>query len=156
MTLDEYIENHISEEPAELQAIDRRTQLYLLNPRMCSGHLQGRLLTMLTRMQAPRRAIELGTYSAYSTLCIAEGLPEEGVLHTLEANDELEDFIACSLASSPHGRKVVPHFGKALDLIHEVEPGEKFDLAFVDADKREYVAYYEALKPRMRRWPDYS
>lgn len=151
MTLEEYIDSHISGEPEELQAIDRRTQLYLLNPRMCSGHLQGRLLALLTRMQAPRRAIELGTYSAYSTLCIAEGLPEQGVLHTLEANDELEDFITRSLASSPHGAKVVPHYGKALELIDSIEPGREFDLAFVDANKREYADYYRALKPRMRR-----
>lgn len=149
MTLDEYIDTHISAESPELRQIHRRTQLGLANPRMCSGHLQGRLLSLLTAIQRPRLAVELGTYAAYSTLCIAESLPPEGVLHTFEANDELEDFISASLASSPHGAKVRVHFGKALQLLDRVGPEQEIDLAFIDADKREYPAYYKALLPRM-------
>lgn len=149
MTLDEYIDTHISAESPELRQIHRRTQLGLVNPRMCSGHLQGRLLSLLTAIQRPRLAVELGTYAAYSTLCIAESLPPEGVLHTFEANDELEDFISSSLASSPHGAKVRVHFGKALQLLDRVGPEQEIDLAFIDADKREYPAYYKALLPRM-------
>lgn len=151
MTLDEYIDLHISPEPEELTRIHRRTQLGLANPRMCSGHLQGRLLSLLTAMQRPRLAVELGTYAAYSTLCIAESLPPEGVLHTFEANDELEDFIAESLAGSPYAGKVRVHFGKALETLAESLPDTEIDLAFIDADKREYPAYYRTLLPRMAR-----
>lgn len=149
MTLEEYIDRHISPEPQELRQIHRRTQLGLVNPRMCSGHLQGRLLSMLTAMQRPLLAVELGTYAAYSTLCIAESLPPGGVLHTFESNDELEDFIAASLASSPYGEKVCVHFGKALRLLDTIGQEQEIDLAFIDADKREYPAYYKALLPRM-------
>lgn len=151
MTIDEYIDLHISPEPAPLQSVGRRTQLELLNPRMCSGHLQGRFLTILTRLKSPKNAIELGAYGAYSTLCIAEGMPDDGHLYSLEVNDELEDFIAESLAASPHGRKVSVHFGNALSLIDVVGDGVKLDFAFIDADKREYLAYYKALMPRMSR-----
>lgn len=150
MTIEEYIELHSAEEPEELAEINRRTQLHLVNPRMCSGHLQGRLLTLLTCLVKPRLAIELGTYSAYSTLCIAEGMDEGARLHTIEAFDELEDFISGSLASSPHGGKVSVHIGPALELIPRVAEGEMFDLAFIDADKREYPGYLQALLPRMR------
>ncbi|MDE6242518.1 MAG: O-methyltransferase [Muribaculaceae bacterium] len=149
MTIDEYIDSHISPEPEPLRKVGRRTQLELLNPRMCSGHLQGRLLTMLTTLKQPRVAVELGTYAAYSTLCIAEGMPADGHLYSLEVNDELEDFIKESLAGSPHGSKVSVHFGPALSLLETVAPGQCFDLAFMDANKREYPAYYEALRRRM-------
>ena len=150
MTIDEYIAAHIDPEPPCLTEIERATNLHLYNPRMLSGHVQGRLLKMLTRILRPHLVLELGTYSAYSSLCIAEGLPEGAVLHTIEANDELEDFIRRSLASSPYGSRVVSHIGDALSLIPQVCPGAMFDMVFIDADKRQYVDYYEALKPRLR------
>lgn len=150
MTLDEYILAHIDPEPAELTEIERDTNLHLCNPRMCSGHLQGRLLRMLVRLCGARRVLELGTYSAYSALCMAEGLPDDGTVHTIEANDELEDFIHRSLSRSPHGHKVRLHIGDASRLIPLVAPGQMFDLAFIDADKRMYADYYRLVKPRMR------
>jgi len=147
--LTDYIESHIAAEPSWLRLIDRRTQLRLVNPRMCSGHLQGRLLKMLTLLHRPVTVLELGTYSAYSTLCIAEALPAQGVIHTIESNDELEDFIRSSLASAPCGHKVQLHIGEALSLIESVAPGSTFDMVYIDADKREYSDYYLAVKPRM-------
>lgn len=150
MTLDEYILAHIDPEPTELTEIERDTNLHLYNPRMCSGHLQGRLLRMLVRLCGARQVLELGTYSAYSALCLAEGLPADGTVHTIEANDELEDFIHRSLSRSPHGHKVRLHIGDASQLIPLVAPGQMFDLTFIDADKRMYADYYRLVKPRMR------
>ena len=150
MTLDEYILAHIDPEPAALTEIERNTNLHLYNPRMCSGHLQGRLLRMLVRLCGARQVLELGTYSAYSALCMAEGLPADGTVHTIEANDELEDFIHRSLSRSPHGHKVRLHIGDAAQLIPLVAPGQMFDLTFIDADKRMYADYYRLVKPRIR------
>ena len=150
MTLDEYILAHIDPEPAELTEIERNTNLHLYNPRMCSGHLQGRLLRMLVRLCGARQVLELGTYSAYSALCMAEGLPADGTVHTIEAYDELEVFIHRSLSRSPHGHKVRLHIGDAAQLIPLVAPGQMFDLTFIDADKRMYADYYRLVKPRIR------
>lgn len=150
MTLEQYIEEHTSLPPAELQSVERATNLYLHNPRMCSGAVQGRLLKMLTLMIRPRLVLELGTYSGYSALSIAEGLANDAVLHTIEANDELEDFILANLSRSPHGGKVRLHIGDAAELTDTVAPGEAFDLAFIDADKRAYPLYYDKVKRRIR------
>lgn len=147
--LEEYILQHIDPQPENLRQLDRRTNLHLLNGRMCSGHLQGRLLKMLVAMIRPTRVLELGTFSGYSALCIAEGLPPGGSVTTLEANDELEDFIRRALAESPFGERVTPHFGPALDCMGKF-PAEHFDLIFIDADKREYTEYYEAALPLLR------
>lgn len=116
---------------------------------MSSGHQQGRLLSMLTAMIRPHLVLELGTYAAYSTLCMAESLPADGLIHTIEHNDELEDFIHTALASTPYGQKVRPHFGDALQLIPQVAPGQLFDLVFIDADKRQYPEYLTAILPRL-------
>lgn len=150
MSIDEYILSHISPEPEWLTQIDRLTHLRLLNPRMCSGHLQGRLLKQLVAISGAKKVLELGTFSGYSALCIAEGLPQDGVLHTIEVDDELEDFIQHNLALSPHGHKVQLHIGHALPLIQAIEPDTEFDMIFVDADKREYPAYYAPCMARLR------
>lgn len=145
--LDDYIEAHIDAEPAWLAGLDRDTHCGLVNGRMCSGHLQGRLLKMLTRMIRPRRVLELGTYSGYSALCIAEGLEEGAELHTVEALDELEDFIRRHLAQAPGevAGKIHCHFGPALEVMPRL--GGDFDMVFIDADKREYPEYYtEVMK----------
>lgn len=147
--LQEYILDHISPEPANLKELEREVNVRLLYPRMCSGHLQGRILKMLTAMIAPRRVIELGTYAGYSALSIAEGLEEGAEIHTIEADDEMEDFIRQNLARSPHGGKVHLHIGTAEEIIPTLE-GE-WDMAFIDANKRHYTDYYEALLPRMRQ-----
>lgn len=147
--LQAYLKGLLGEEPQHLKAIDRATQLHLLNPRMCSGHAQGRLLTLLTALVKPRLAVELGTYSAYASLCIAAGLPSEGRLISIEANDELSDIINQALASAPEGKKVSVRYGEALEELKRFK-GKSIDLAYIDADKREYPQYYRALKPLMK------
>lgn len=143
MTLDEYILSHIDPEGDYLHALYRDTHLRLLYPRMASGHLQGRLLKMLVGMIRPRCALEIGTYSGYSALCIAEGLPPEGVLHTFEINDEQEEFTRPWLESSPYAHRIHLHIGDALQEVPRL--GLTFDFAFVDGDKRRYVEYYEMV-----------
>lgn len=149
MTLDHYIESHIDPEPDYLYRIDRRTNLRLLNGRMCSGHTQGRLLKMLVGMIKPKRVLELGTFSGYSALCMAEALSDDARIDTVEVDDELEDFIINSLKSSPHGHKVRLHIGDAISIMRQWQP-EEFDLIFIDADKRQYDLYYELALPLLR------
>jgi len=148
MNIDEYIELHSDNEPAYLEKINRATHLRLINPRMLSGHLQGRVLSMLSKMIRPAKILELGTFTGYSALCLAEGLLPEGILHTIECDDELEAFIYSNLALSDHGHKIKLHIGDALDIIATLN--ETFDLVFIDADKREYTAYYEAILPKLK------
>lgn len=126
MTIDEYILSHSDEEGALLSALNRDANVNLLRPRMLSGHLQGRILKMFCRMLRPRRVLEIGTYTGYATLCMAEGLEEGALIHTLEINDEMEDFIMKYLRQSPHQDKIRVHFGDALDIIPAL--GETFDL----------------------------
>ena len=147
--LEAYVGSHIDAEPRELLRIDRRSNLRLLNGRMCSGHIQGRLLKMLVRMAAPMRVLELGTFSGYSALCLAEGLPEGGRVDTIEADDELEDEICANLAASPWGRRVALHIGDALEVMKSWDDAT-FDMIFIDADKRAYPEYYEAALPLLR------
>ena len=143
--IDRYAEEHTSPEPDELHNLVRAAHLHLVHGRMCSGHLQGRLLTILTAMAAPKRVLELGTFAAYSALCIAEGLADDARLVTIEHNDELEDFIRERLSESAHGRKVEPLFGDAMELMSAMESGS-YDLIFIDADKRQYPEYYREAK----------
>lgn len=144
--LEDYIEAHIDPEPEELRRIDRATNIRLLNGRMCSGHIQGRLLKMLVRMIRPRRVLELGTFSGYSALCMAEALEPGATLHTVEVDDELEDFIRANLASAPAGERISLHIGDAMETMRGWDDGA-FDLIFIDADKRAYADYYgEALR----------
>lgn len=149
MNLDEYISKHSDAEPEYLAKINRATHVKLINPRMCSGHLQGRVLNMFCRMIQPNRILELGTFTGYSALCMAEALPEGGVLHTIECDDELEDFILQNFAGSEYADKIQLHIGDALTEIEKLN--ETFDLVFIDADKREYLDYYEAVLPKLRR-----
>ena len=139
--LDEYILKHIDEEGEYLKALYRDTHVKLLRPRMASGHLQGRMLKMFVRMIRPRQILEIGTYSGYSALCLAEGLEEGGMLHTFEINDEQEDFTRPWLENSAYADKIKFYIGDALQLIPAL--GVTFDLAFVDGDKRKYIEYYE-------------
>lgn len=142
-TLDDYILGHIDPESEYLHRLYRATQLHLLYGRMASGHLQGRMLKMLVGMIHPKLVLEIGTYSGYSGLCIAEGLPEDGHLHTIEINDEQEDFTLPWFQSSPYADKITMHIGDAIDVIPHL--GLSFDLAFIDGDKRRYVDYYELV-----------
>ena len=148
MTLDEYILGHIDAEGDYLHALWRDTQLRLSYGQMASGHLQGRVLKMLVRMVQPLKVLELGTFSGYATLCMAEGLGEGAEIHTFEIFDENEDFLKKWLGGSPYRDKIHLHIGDALQLVPQME--ERWDFAYIDADKREYVAYYEMLLPLMR------
>lgn len=143
-----YVEAHTSPQPELLARLDRATNTRLINGRMCSGHLQGRLLKMLVQMVHPRRVLELGTFSGYSALCIAEGLEADATLDTVEIDDELEDFIRSWLDRSEHGHKVRLHIGDALRVVEEFEDNS-FDMAFIDADKRTYPQTYEAVLPKI-------
>lgn len=141
MTIDEYILQHIDDEGDYLRALYRDTHLKLLYPRMASGHLQGRILKMIVNMIRPRRVLEIGTYSGYSALSMAEALLPGALLHTFEINDEQEDFTRPRLEGSPYADRIQFHIGDALQCVPQL--GETFDLVFIDADKRKYLEYYE-------------
>ena len=147
--IDTYILSHIDEEGELLSALNRDAHVNLLRPRMLSGHLQGRILKMFCRMMRPRRVLEIGTYTAYATLCMAEGLDEDGLIHTIEINDEMEDFIQKYLPRSPHKDKIRLHIGDAMEIIPRLD--ETFDMVFIDADKRQYAAYYDLVFPYVRK-----
>lgn len=148
MTIDEYILQHIDAEGDYLHALWRDTQLRLAYGQMASGHLQGRLLKMLVQMVRPRYVLELGTFSGYSALSMAEGLQPGSELHTFEVFDEQEDFIRQWFEGSPYADMLHLHIGDALQLVPQMDI--QWDLAFIDADKREYVEYYNMVLPRMR------
>jgi len=148
MDTEDYILSHSDVEPVYLAKVNRETHVKLINPRMCSGHLQGRVLSMFCHMIQPKCILELGTFTGYSALCLAEALVDDGVLHTIECDDELEDFIRQNFAGSEHGHKIQLHIGDALAEIEKLN--ETFDLVFIDADKREYLAYYEAVLPKLK------
>ena len=147
--MDQYIASHIDPEPADLHALYRRTHLTRLYPRMCSGHVQGRILKMLAMMIRPSRVLELGTFSGYSALCLAEGMAPGSQLHTVEIDDEAEDALRETFAASPYGDRITLHIGDALQVIERLK-GE-WDLVFIDANKRNYVDYYRLVRPRMSR-----
>jgi caffeoyl-CoA O-methyltransferase len=146
--LEQYLLTHTDPEPELLRALSRDSHVKLLNGRMVSGHLQGRLLVMLCRMIRPRRVLEIGTFTGYSALCFAEGTEANAEIHTIESNDELEDRARSWFAQSEFGSKITLHIGDALKILPTLQG--TFDLVFIDADKREYLAYYEALLPLVK------
>ena len=148
MTLDDYVLQHIDEEPEYLAAINRKTWVKLMNPRMCSGHLQGRVLSMISRMIRPERVLEIGTFTGYSALCFAESLPVRGFVAAIEIDDELEDFIRDNFRKSPFEGKINLHIGNALEIVPSLK--YDYDLVFVDADKSQYRRYYEAVFPKVK------
>ena len=150
MDILEYIEQHSSPESDALKQIVHTTHIEMINPRMMSGHIQGRVLSMFSQMIRPQRILELGTFTAYSTLCLAEGLSDDGTLVTLEHNDELEDMILRNLALSPLGEKVQMVIGDAMQWLSAQSSDVLYDLVFIDADKREYSAYLDAVLPLVR------
>ena len=141
--IEQYIHQMSDAEEPLLHELDRRTNLRVVQPRMISGHIQGKLLELLVRMTGARRILEIGTFTGYSALAMAAGLGDDGVLHTIEVDDELESFARSFFDRSPHGRKIRLHIGSALDIAPQL--GECFDLVFIDGDKREYPAYYRML-----------
>lgn len=150
MDILEYIEQHSTPESDALKQIVHTTHIEMINPRMMSGHIQGRVLSMFSQMIRPQRILELGTFTAYSTLCLAEGLAADGTLVTLEHNDELEDMILRNLALSPLGEKVQLVIGDAMEWLSAQSADLLYDLVFIDADKREYSAYLDAVLPLVR------
>ena len=147
MTLEEYISVHTSPESEALEAITRDTHVHILNPHMLSGHVQGRVLSMLSHMIRPKRILELGTFTGYSALCLAEGLSEGGKVITIEHNDELEETIRRNLSRSPLGERIELRIGDCKLEIGELN--DFFELVFIDADKREYCSYLELVYPLM-------
>lgn len=141
--IDDYIVRHIDKESEYMHSLWRATQLHLLYGRMASGHIQGRLLKMLVGMIRPKMVLEIGTYSGYSGLCMAEGLEEGAHLHSVEINDEQEDFTLPWFKNSPYADKITMHIGDAMDVVPKLQA--MFDMAFIDGDKRRYTEYYEMV-----------
>ena len=153
MTIEEYIEAMSSPENEVLAQITRDTYVHILNPHMLSGQVQGRVLSMLSKMIRPRRILELGTFTGYSALCLAEGLTPDGKLITIEHNDELESTIRHNLSLSPLGSRIDLLIGDAIEILSAGNgpiAGEAFDLVFIDADKRQYCEYLDAVYPLVR------
>lgn len=141
--LERYIRLHSSPEDELLAELESESNMRVVQPQMVSGHVQGKFLEMLTRMMAPRRVLEIGTFTGYATLCFAAGLPDDGIVDTVEIEDELEGIQTEFFARSPHGHKIRRHTGSALTVVPEL--GECYDLVFIDGDKREYPDYLRML-----------
>ncbi len=146
--LNKYVEAHTAEEPEHLKALNRETYAKVLMPRMLSGHIQGRILSMVSKMIRPDRILEIGTYTGYSALCLAEGLTEQGNLHTVDINDELAPMVKRHIDASEFSSKIHCYWGNALDIIPVFD--FTFDLVFIDADKINYRNYYEMVLPKVR------
>ncbi|MFM6933971.1 MAG: O-methyltransferase [Flavobacteriales bacterium] len=146
--LDQYCCSHTAEENELLQRINRETHVEVLQPRMLSGHFQGRVLSMLSKMIQPNRILELGTYTGYSALCLAEGLTSEGKLMTIDVNEELEQRVKGYFQASPYAAQIEYIIQPALEVIPTLN--ETWDLVFIDADKQNYIAYYEMILPLVR------
>ena len=147
--LEDYIEQHSQNEPELLAQLNRETYQKVLQPRMLSGHFQGRVLSMLSKLIRPTSILEIGTYTGYSALCLCEGLQENGVLHTIDIKEELVDFQRKYFDKSVWGRQIHQHLGEALNIIPTLH--SKFDLVFIDADKENYIHYFHLIIPLMNK-----
>lgn len=144
----EYAENHSQPESKLLQQLNRETWQKVLAPRMLSGHLQGRILSMISKLIQPKYILEIGTFTGYSALCMAEGLQENGFLHTIDINEELVDFQRKYFDASPYGNQIIQHLGSAIDIIPTLDI--TFDLVFIDADKQNYPNYLDLVIPKLK------
>jgi caffeoyl-CoA O-methyltransferase len=144
-----YLEDHCDPEPPELQKINRETYLKVLQPHMLSGHYQGRLLSMLSKMVQPKCILEIGTFTGYSTVCLAEGLAEDGTIHTIEVNTEMEEMLNQHFKSTNVDKKVKLHFGHAAQIIVQIAE-DNFDLVFIDADKKNNLHYFNLVIDKVR------
>lgn len=149
-SVEDYITEHIDREPDLLKQIDREAKLKLLHGNMISGHLQGRLLKMLVHMVRPNRVLEIGTFTGYSALCMAEALEEGATLHTIEIDDELEDIILENFKRSVFSDKIILHIGDA-NVISEQFENDYFDLVYMDGDKRDYWSYFENVLSKIKK-----
>lgn len=145
--LDTYVTNHSEDEPELLQQLTRETYQKILQPRMLSGHYQGRVLSMISKLVNPKNILEIGTYTGYSALCLAEGLQKKGELHTIDSNEELVDFQRKYFDKSEFGNQIHQHLGNALDIIPKLD--NSYDLVFIDADKENYSAYFKLIIDRL-------
>lgn len=141
--LDHYVVTHSENEPELLQQLTRETYQKILQPRMLSGHYQGRILSMISKLINPKNILEIGTYTGYSALCLAEGMQPEGSLHTIDINEELHDFQRKYFNKSPYGKQIFQHTGDALEIIPSLKT--TFDLVFIDADKENYSKYFKLI-----------
>jgi len=147
--LNQYLLATCEPEPALLKKIDRETQLEVLMPRMVSGHLQGRLLSMLSKLMQPKRILEIGTFTGYATLCLAEGLANDGKIITLDINEELEDRVRGYFSESDFNKQIDYKIGNALETIPTLD--EVFDIVFIDADKKNNGTYYDMIFDKVRK-----
>ena len=147
--LEDYILRHTTPESPYRQRLWREAHVRLLRARMLSGHLQGNLLQMLCRISGTQKVLELGTYTGYAAHCMAEVLPLDGEVHTIESDDEMEDFIRGFIAEAPWGERIKLHLGDALELLPELVERYAFDLVYIDANKRQYLDYYELILPHL-------
>ena len=147
--LEDYIENHSEKEPDLLAALNKETYQKILLPRMLSGHFQGRVLSMLSKLIRPVNILEIGTFTGYAALCLCEGMQENGQLHTIDIKEELETIQRKYFDKSPWGSQIFQHLGEAIDIIPTLEI--KFDLVFIDADKENYLNYFEMIVPKMNK-----
>jgi len=141
--IDDYVVKHSEDEPELLQQLNRETYQKILQPRMLSGHYQGRVLSMISKLVNPKNILEIGTYTGYSAICLAEGLQKNGELHTIDINEELNDFQRKYFDKSGYGKQIHQHLGDALDIIPKLD--KTFDLVFIDADKENYANYFHAI-----------
>ena len=141
--LDDYVVKHSEDEPSLLKALTRETYQKILQPRMLSGHYQGRVLSILSKLIRPKAILEIGTFTGYSALCLAEGLRQDGVLHTIDINEELVDFQRRYFEKSNYGSQIFQHLGPAVDIIPTLDT--HFDLVFMDADKPNYINYFHQI-----------
>ncbi len=147
--LEDYIEQHSENEPSLLAALNKETYQKILLPRMLSGHFQGRVLSMLSKLIRPVNILEIGTFTGYAALCLCEGMQENGQLHTIDIKEELVDFQRKYFDKSPWGNQIVQHLGEAISILPTLEI--KFDLVFIDADKENYISYFELILPKMNK-----
>ena len=146
--LDDYVVAHSENEPELLQQLTRETFRKILQPRMSSGPYQGRVLSMISKLINPKHILEIGTFTGYSTLCLAEGLQPNGTIDTIDKNEELSDFQRIFFDKSEHGEQIFQHLGNALDVIPELD--KTFDLVFIDADKDNYINYFNLIIDKMK------
>src|SRR5690554_7250261 len=147
--INEYVENHSQTEPKLLQKLNRETWQKMIAPRMLSGHFQGRVLSMISKLIQPKNILEIGTYTGYSALCLAEGMTQDGELHTIDVNEELFDFQRKYFDASDYGDQIIQHLGLAIDIIPTLD--KTFDLVFIDADKSNYLNYLDLVLPKLRK-----
>lgn len=145
--LEDYAALHSENEPELLRQLNRETHLKTLKPRMLSGHFQGRVLSMISKLTQPKNILEVGTFTGYATLCLAEGIQEGGLIDTIDINEELTDFQRKYFDLSEWGERIIQHVGSALDIIPDLD--RTYDLVFIDADKQNYANYFELLLPKM-------